>query len=505
MMVDSPVLKKLRNALHAQTLLYVEENEGFRTQAVQLFQAIFDTVLIASEGAEALALFEKHHPPLVITEIKTASIDGIAMLKEMLEHAPQTTLIILSSCNEPEQLHEAIRLGVFDYIAKPTTPQNIISVLVRYAVKFRAQMQEQLFNTYLQNIFNYQKNLLLLLYRETVVMANQPCLEFFGASNVESFQKQFADFGDLLLEHNGFLYNHEGMEWLRETKNNPGKLYNVKIADVSDISHHFILNLQTIPEKEGYYILSLNDVTELNLLKLFDPNAAEREMLQKDQKTIQNLLEMAKRNNAKIKIHNLYKGLSITNDGIIEEVGKNHFSIKTSLMQLKAIQYEKRLVLVSDIFPMFIESTSIQQIYFDEQRVVVGTCRMAETSPTRRQYIRVAPNPEARVTLLYEGRKFDTEIHIADISIKAVRLVMATLPSGMEIGSSVILDMVLGPSTRSFIINTEAKLYRVHEQSHMFEAVFRYDLHGQANRNLIDFVAKEQMNLIREFKGMQNG
>lgn len=504
-MIDPDALKKLRKALHAYTLLYVEDNPALNAQATALFKNIFDTVYSATEGEEGLELFKEHRPAIVITDIKMPKLDGLKLAKNILAIDPETKVIFTSAYDDKNLLHEAIRLGVFDYLVKPITVQMIIDMLVRCARELRVRMHQKLFNTYLQNIFNYQHNLILLLHHETVVMANQPCLEFFKAGSVEEFGQRFVNFGELLLEHSGFLYNHDKIEWLREAKNHPGKLFNVKIADAEGNSHHFVLNLQTIPDKEEYYILSLNDVTELNLLKLFDPSAVEKEAVQKDKRAIHGLFEMAKRNNAKIKIHNLYKGLSITNDGMIHEIDENHVWIKTTNMQLKAIQYERRVVLVSDIFPMFILSTDIRRINFEEMTVKLGDCKMTTTSPTRRQYIRVLPDEEAKVTLLYQGRKFETDIEIADISIKATRLIMASLPAGFQVGSRVILDLVLGtPPLKPIIINTEAEVFRISEQSHQYEAVFTYDLHSRHHKDLIDYIAKRQMQLIREFKERQN-
>lgn len=504
-MIDPKILKELRNALRTHTLLYVEDNISLNKQATQLFQKFFDTVYSATDSESGLELFKKHHSTVVISEIHMLNMDGFTLAREILQIDSETKIILMMSRDDPRYLHEALKIGAFDCLAKPISVQMIVDVLKRCAVELRRQMHQRLFNLHLHNIFNYQQNLVLLLHTETVVIANQPCLEFFGASSVEEFQKQFFNFGDLFLPHSGFLYNHNHIEWLRETKHNPGKLYNVKIAGKEDKSHHFVLSLQTIPEKEDYYVLSLNDVTELNLLKLFDANAVEKESVQNDKKALLGLLEMAKRNNAKIKLHNLYKGLSITNDAIIHTIDEGGITIKTTFMQLKAIQFEKRVILVSDIFPMFIESNDILGINFDQQTLKVGECKMASSSPIRRQYIRVPPNAEAKVTLLYQEHKFDADIELSDISIKAVRLKISSLPAGFKVGEKVILDIVLGKIQQHLIINTEAEIFRIIEQQHHFEVVFMYDLHGAIYKQLIDYIAKQQMYLIREFRGMQYG
>lgn len=503
-MIDPNQLQHVRAAIHSQTLLYVEDNVGLNTQATQLFEKIFDTVLSAHDGEEGLQLFTQHRPKIVITDIKMPRMDGIEMAKKILQLEPETKIIITTAHNENELLHDAIRLGAFDYLIKPITIQNILDVLVRCADVFRSEMHQKLFHMYLNNIFNYQQNLVSLIHREEVVMANQQFLDFFAASSIEIFQKTFADFKNLLLEHSGFLYNHDSIEWFHEVKSNPGKLFNVKLGDVYGSSHHFVLNLQIIPDKEDYFILSLNDVSELNLLKLFDASAVEKEAIQKDQKALLGLFEMAKRNNAKITLHNLYKGLSIVNDGIIDSIDEKVISIKTSFLQLKAIQYEKRVVLVSDIFPMFIELSNIKKINFEQQVVSFETYRMSSTSPTRRQYMRVPPEEESRATILYQGHRFDTDVSLIDVSVVAAKLSISSLPSGFQLDSIIILDLILG-KTQPIIINTEAKVFRIVEQSHHYEVVFMYEVHGQKQKNLVDYIAKRQLTLIREFKGMQHG
>lgn len=503
-MLDPDALEKLHKAMHNQSILYVEDTRALNSQTTDLFNTLFDTVFTALNAEEGLNLFREHHPSIVIADIKLPEKDVLSMAKTIRTISPETKIIFTSAYEEKALLHEAIQVGASDYLVKPIAMQSLLNVLIRCTKELRAKMHEKLFNTYLQNIFNFQHNMILLLHHETVVMANQPCLDFFQAVSIEEFGHRFLNFGELLLEHSGFLYNHEKVEWLREAKSHPGKLFNVKIADAEGNSHHFVLNLKTIPEKEDYYILSLNDVTELNLLKLFDPSAVEKESVRKDRKVLHGLFEMAKRNSAKIKIHNLYKGLSITNDGVVIEVADEYILIKTTFMQLKAIQFERRIVLVSDIFPIFIQSTDILKIDYDQYLVKLGECKMTETSPTRRQYIRIPPGEEARATLIYQGRKFETDISIADMSVKATRLVIASLPAGFHTGATVILDLVLGaPPHKPFIINTAADVFRISEHTHYYEVVFTYDLQSQHHKYLIDYIAKRQMQLIREFKEKQ--
>lgn len=503
-MVEANTLKQLHVSLQSYALLYVEDNVGLNAQASTLFKKIVDTVYSAYDGEEGLKLFTQHRPDIIITDYGMPKMDGLTMAEAILRINPDAKIILTSANDDPKVLHRALRIGIFDFLVKPLRIETLVETLIRCSHLLRDELHRRIFTTNLHTIFNYQNNQVLLLHKQNVVMANQPCLDFFGVASIEIFRKQFASFGELLLEHNGFLYNHDEMEWFDHLSRHQGKLFNVKMADTEGISHHFVLNYQSIPEKEGYAVLSLNDVTELNLLKLYDGNAIERERLAKDEKVVRGLLEMAMRSGAKIRVHNLYKGLSITNDGIIVAVGEKEIVLKTPYVQLKAMQHEEEFYLSSELFPMAIYCNTIKRIDFDPQSVTFVHYKMVQTSPTRRQAIRVVPDQDVKVTLLYEGRKFDTDIVILDVSIKAIRLQLPTIPSGFELKHSVVLDIVLSTTLRPIIINTSAEVYRIDEGKHHYEVVCVYELHGQAQKNMIDYVAKRQMVLIREFKGLQS-
>lgn len=502
-MVEANALKQLRTSLRPYALLYVEDNVGLSNQAAVLFKKIFETVHIAYDGEEGLKLFNEYHPAIVITDITMPKMDGLTMAEAIMKIDSDVKVIITTAHDDHDLLHQGIRVGVFDYLVKPIRIENLTETLTRCADSLKEELHHKIFNANLHTIFNYQNNIVVLLQGQKIVMANQPCLEFFAAESVESLRQRFEVFGELLLKHSGFLYNHEGIDWFLEISKHPGKLFNVKIAGADEEHHHFILRFQSIPEKEGYGVLSLNDVSELGLLKLYDASAVEQERLSKDEKMVRGLLDMAMRNGAKIRAHNLYKGISITNDALITEISDKEVVLKTPHVQLKAMQYEKEFFLTSELFPIAIFCNSIDRFDFDDQSVCFKHYQMVNTSPTRRQAIRVIPDKYLTVTLLYEEHKFETEIVVMDISINAVRLRLPTLPSGFAVKQNVVLDIVLVTVLRPLIINTVAEIFRIHEEPHHFEVICTFALHEQAHKNLIDYIAKRQMVLIREFKGMQ--
>lgn len=73
------------------------------------------------------------------------------------------------------------------------------------------------------------------------------------------------------------------------------------------------MKLRKIPEKKDYYILSFDDVPELNLMSLFDSDAARDDENSLDKMAILTLLQVVKDNSSEVKVHNFYKGLTIVN------------------------------------------------------------------------------------------------------------------------------------------------------------------------------------------------
>lgn len=88
--------------------------------------------LEASNGAEALSLLEDRSVDIVMTDIRMPVMDGIELIKQLKALYPEIHIILVSSYNDFVYVQEALRLGVVDYLHKPTmSKQEIISSMQR--------------------------------------------------------------------------------------------------------------------------------------------------------------------------------------------------------------------------------------------------------------------------------------------------------------------------------------------------------------------------------------
>jgi hypothetical protein len=345
--------------------------------------------------------------------------------------------------------------------------------------------------------------MVVMLHNKEFVLANDMFLKFFEFECMNECQKSFVEIGKRFLADDGFLYNHEGVDVFDTLFEIPQKLFHVKIESSDGSLKHFILKYQTIPEKQGYGILSFDDVTELNILKIFDAKQSFKDKIPENREVLFDLLEVVQRNSAKVDIHNYYKGLSITNSGIISEIKEQTILLKTSYIQLKAMQLEQKTYIVSSALPHVVSASEIVKISFEKQEVELKLLSFVTTSPIERKTIRVVPSEKYSVSLFVGKSKFHSDIEIEDISLDAICLKLSALPAGLDSDSEIRLDIVLELDKKPLIFNIKVKMFKKSESKHSFSIVFLFE--DLKKSSLIKYITKRQMELIREIKGIQNG
>ena len=101
-------------------------------------------VEIALSGQEAFVKMKESPFEIVITDLKMPAIDGMDVLKHVRKEYPETIVIMITGFSTVETAVEAMKLGAFDYIPKPFTPDEV-SVVVKKAVEKRSLQIENIY------------------------------------------------------------------------------------------------------------------------------------------------------------------------------------------------------------------------------------------------------------------------------------------------------------------------------------------------------------------------
>ena len=107
------------------TILYVDDNEFIREEAVEYLSLIYKNVLEANNGQEALEIYAHSSPDIIISDIEMPIINGLQMIKAIRRNDKKIPIIIVTAVMNPEYLLEAIELRLVKYIIKPMTNHKL--------------------------------------------------------------------------------------------------------------------------------------------------------------------------------------------------------------------------------------------------------------------------------------------------------------------------------------------------------------------------------------------
>lgn len=83
----------------------------------------------ASDGTSGSELIRKLLPDIIITDIRMPEVDGLTMIREIKDLIPECKIIILTGYRDFEYVQEAIKLGAFDFILKPSKIEELTSII----------------------------------------------------------------------------------------------------------------------------------------------------------------------------------------------------------------------------------------------------------------------------------------------------------------------------------------------------------------------------------------
>ena len=91
----------------------------------------FELIGTAGDGLTALELIKEKQPALLLSDIRMPGLDGLELVRELKQHAPNTAVIFVTGFSEFSYAQEALRQGVFDYLVKPVRKEDLEAVLER--------------------------------------------------------------------------------------------------------------------------------------------------------------------------------------------------------------------------------------------------------------------------------------------------------------------------------------------------------------------------------------
>ncbi len=118
-------------AAQIYTILTIEDEKLIR-DSFRFYLEDYDyKVLEAENGQEGLEVIRKHHPDVVLLDLRMPEMDGLEVLQRIQVEQPDLPVIVISGTGFLGNVAEAMRQGACNYLLKPIADFDIL----RYALE----------------------------------------------------------------------------------------------------------------------------------------------------------------------------------------------------------------------------------------------------------------------------------------------------------------------------------------------------------------------------------
>lgn len=108
-------------------ILVVDDDEVVRRSHLRSLSGLNCNAMGVWDGAEAIAAMEREPFDVVLLDLRMPGLDGMDVLKVIKDKWPEAEVIVITGYPSIDTAKEAVRLGAYDYIAKPVGPDDVIN------------------------------------------------------------------------------------------------------------------------------------------------------------------------------------------------------------------------------------------------------------------------------------------------------------------------------------------------------------------------------------------
>ena len=111
--------------------MVIDDEETMRDSCRQTLSRDGSRVEVAEDGATGLTMLQRESFDLVILDLKMPGVGGMEVLDKIKQDDPETMVIVITGYATVESAVEAMKIGAYDFIPKPFTPDSLRAIVKR--------------------------------------------------------------------------------------------------------------------------------------------------------------------------------------------------------------------------------------------------------------------------------------------------------------------------------------------------------------------------------------
>ena len=109
-----------------RNILVVDDQEVVRKSYLRSLAETQCNVEAVDNGDEALRAMEERAFDVVMLDLRMPGMDGMTALRMIKQRWPESEVVVITGYPSVDNAKEALRLGAYDYLAKPVSPDDIM-------------------------------------------------------------------------------------------------------------------------------------------------------------------------------------------------------------------------------------------------------------------------------------------------------------------------------------------------------------------------------------------
>jgi PAS domain S-box-containing protein len=150
-------------------LLLVDDEEGIRKVLGISLTDLGYQVFTAENGEEALEIFRRENPPIVLTDIKMPVMDGIELLRKIKDENSETEVIMITGHGDMELASKSLKCRAIDFVTKPINDDILEIALGRAHEKILMRQKLREYTENLETLVQEKSAQLVEIERQVAV------------------------------------------------------------------------------------------------------------------------------------------------------------------------------------------------------------------------------------------------------------------------------------------------------------------------------------------------
>jgi len=156
-------------------ILLVEDEKETSLLIESFLKKKFNNIEVAFDGEEALLKYKSFMPDIMLTDINMPKLNGINLAKEIRKNDLDTRIIMLTAYNEQENLSQAVKLNLDDFLLKPIDLSKLKDALetasINYEKKILFLVDDFYWNCKEEILFNKNNESITLSKNEKLLLS----------------------------------------------------------------------------------------------------------------------------------------------------------------------------------------------------------------------------------------------------------------------------------------------------------------------------------------------